>query len=85
MLAYFRANWRGGHPLWSVVNAVVAEAMPESRWQVRDYTKEVLQTLTELIRQRRVLRYKRKWIAGLELAQEIVPLEQVPIDRLRRT
>jgi hypothetical protein len=67
ILGFLRRNWRGKHSLWSTVNAIVAESLPPTRWQTRLATKEALAAMMELVRQRRVMRYKKKWIAALEL------------------
>jgi hypothetical protein len=83
-MAYLRENWRGQHRVWVVVNAVAAEAQPGCRWQMRDYTRQALMALMELIRGRRVLRFGRTWVAALDLPQPIVPLEPIPPERWRR-
>ena len=67
ILGYLRQNWRGRHLLWHVINCVVAESRPEARWLVRRASKEALAAMMELIRQKRVLRYRRRWVAALEL------------------
>lgn len=84
MVAYLRQNWRGRHRMWAVLNTIVGEALPECRWQTRDFTREALKALTTLIRERRVLRHDKKWLATLEPPHEVVPLEQVPLSGLRR-
>ena len=70
--------------MWSLLNAVVAESCAEDRREVRESTKEALRALMRLVREKRVLRFKRKWVARLETPQEVVPLEQIPPNRLRR-
>jgi hypothetical protein len=84
LVAYLRQNWRGRHRMWCVLNMVVAEATPECRWQTRDFTREALKALTRLVRQGRVLRHQKKWLATLEPPHEVVPLEQVPLTGLRK-
>ncbi len=83
LLGYLREDWRGGTRMWSAINAAVAESCPEDRWEVRESTKEALRALMGLVREKRVLRFKRKWVAILDHPQ-VVPLEQIPPDRLRR-
>ncbi len=83
IIAYLQQNWRGQHRVWAVINAIVAEALPECRWQTREYAKEALDALMGLVRDKRVLRYRRKWIASLH-SPPVIPLELVPLDRLRR-
>jgi len=51
---------------------------------MRDYTRQALMALMELIRGRRVLRFGRTWVAALDLPQPIVPLEPIPPERWRR-
>jgi len=84
LMAYLQQNWRGGSGFWHVINSVAAEAMPECRWQMRDYTRQVLEALMELVREKRVLRFKRKWVAALDLREERVALEDIPKGRLVR-
>jgi hypothetical protein len=62
-----KANWRGKHLMWHVVNSVVAESRPETRSLTRLAAKQALAAMMELIRARRVMRYRRRWIASLEL------------------
>ncbi len=83
-MLYLQDNWRGQHRLWTVINTIVAEGLPECRWQTREYTKEVLGSVMELIHQKRILRFRKKWITTLDLPQQIIPLEQIPPDRLRK-
>lgn len=85
MAAFLRENWRGQHGFWSVLNAIVAEARPETRWQKRMYAKEALHALMRLIRQKKVLRYRKRWIASLELPHEVIPLDEIPPGKLART
>ena len=84
LLGYLQQHWRGSTKMWSLINAVVSESCPEERWEVRESTKEALRVLMGLVRERRVIRYRKKWIAALDLAQQIVPLEQIPPHSLRR-
>ncbi len=84
LLSYLRQHQRGGTPMWSLINAVVSESCPEVRWECRESTKEALRALMNLIREKRVLRFKRKWVAILAVP-EVVPLELIPLDKLRRT
>jgi len=50
----------------------------KGQWQVRALTKQALRAMTELIRQRRVLRFRRRWVAALELPSDIVPIDSIP-------
>ena len=58
IIAYLKANWRGQHSMWRVLNTIIGETRPATRSVTREATKEALEALMELIRQRRVLRYK---------------------------
>jgi hypothetical protein len=74
LLGHLQQHRRGGTKLWSVINAVVSESCPEDRGEVRESTKAVLRALMTLIREKRVLRFKREWVASLDLPCQIVPL-----------
>lgn len=67
IIAFLAVNWRGKHGLWTVVNTLVAESRPTTRSLTREATREALRSMMELVRQRRVMRYKKKWVASLEL------------------
>jgi hypothetical protein len=73
ILGFLRKHWRGKYLLWGVINAVVAERRPEARYLVRRSSREALTAMMELIRQKRVMRYKRRWVACLELPAELLP------------
>ena len=73
IISYLRADYHRTFLLWKVVNAIVAESGQGSRFDVRAATFECLQELMRLRRERRVFRYKRKWIAILDAAVPIVP------------
>jgi len=79
IVEFLRVNWRGKILLWHVINRIVAESRPECRWQVRSLTKQVLRAMNGLIRQKRVMRFQRRWVAALEL-----PFETEPIDAILR-
>jgi hypothetical protein len=67
IIAYLKVNWRGQHLMWRVINAVAAESRPETRSLIRSVTQDVLAAMMDLIRARRVMRYRRRWVAALEL------------------
>lgn len=69
ILEYLRKNWRGRHLLWHVINTVVAESRPEARSLVRRSSREALMAMMQLIRERRVMRHRRRWVACLERLQ----------------
>ena len=84
LMGFLNANWRGAQPLWRVVNTVVAEALPKDRAERRAYAKSTLHALMELVRERKVLRYRRRWVASVDLDREIVPMEQLKGVRVAR-
>jgi hypothetical protein len=73
VVAYLKVNWRGRHCLWAVVNTLVAETRSATRSLAREAIKEALHSMMQLIRDRRVMRYKRRWVAALELPAELQP------------
>jgi len=79
IIEFLKANWRGKVLLWHVINRVVAESQPECRWQVREMTTAALRAMTGLIRQKRVMRFHRRWVAALELPFETVPIDSIPL------
>jgi hypothetical protein len=82
--SFLKTNWRGAHPLWRVVNMVVAKALPKDRAERRAYAKATLDALMQLVRERKVLRYRRRWVASVDLELEIVPIEQLKGVRVAR-
>jgi len=75
ILGYLRARRREAVPYWQVVNSVVSESIPSTRWGVRLATKQVLLAVKALLQDRRILRYRRRYLTVLDLGQEIVPLD----------
>jgi hypothetical protein len=73
IVAYLKVNWRGRHGLWTVVNTLVTETRPTTRSVAREATKEALRSMMALIRERRVMRHRRRWVAALELPVELQP------------
>jgi hypothetical protein len=84
LLSFLKANWRGAHPLWKLVNMVSAEALPEGRAQRRAYAKAALHALMQLVKERKVLRHRRRWVAALVVDRELVPIEQLKGVRIAR-
>jgi hypothetical protein len=82
--SFLKTNWRGAQPFWRVVNTVVAEALPKDRAERRAYAKATLDALMELVRERKVLRYRRRWVASVDLELETVPIEQLKGVRVAR-
>jgi hypothetical protein len=84
LLSFLNANWRGAHPFWRVVNMVIAEALPKDRAERREYAKAALDALMQLVRERKVIRYRRRWVASVDVHREIVPLDQLKGVRIAR-
>lgn len=67
IIAYLRERWRDHFHIWRVINMVCAEARPETREQERAWKLEVMRAMGQLIRAKRVFRWKRIWAAILDL------------------
>jgi hypothetical protein len=63
--------------LWQVINEVSSESIPRNRAELRRNKIEILRAVTELKRGRSIMRYRRKWIASLEVRTKVVPLDQL--------
>jgi hypothetical protein len=77
VVAYLRSDWRKKFPLWTVINEIVAESCPRSRFDVRAATFEVLGEVMRLRRERVIFRFQRQWIA-------ILPLESASKGRFEK-
>ena len=55
-------NVTGKTLLWGVINRLVAEARPKTRSQTRVAAREVLGVMMRLIRERRIVRHRRRWV-----------------------
>jgi len=84
LLGFLKVNWRGAQPFWQVVNTVVAEALPKDRDERRAYATATLHALMQLVRERKVLRYRRRWVASVDLELATVPIEQLKGMRVAR-
>ena len=78
IITFLRADWRKSFPMWTVINAIVAESQQQSRFDVRAATFEVLAEVMRLRRERVIFRYKRNWIANLDNGIPLIPLEAMP-------
>jgi hypothetical protein len=61
--------------MWDVLKEIVGESCQRSRFDVRAATYEALQELMALRRERAVYRHHRRWIAILDLATPLPPLD----------
>jgi len=77
VVEYLHAHGNRPAKLWQVINEVAAESAPGNRSELRRNKTEILRAITELKRSQSIMRYRRKWIASLELRSEVVPLDQL--------
>jgi hypothetical protein len=77
VLEYLHAHGNRPAKLWQVINEVAAESVPDNRSESRQRKIEILRAVTELKRGRSIMRYRRKWIASLEVRSQVVPLDQL--------
>ena len=61
ILAYLNVN--GTTLLWRLINSVIAEARPGTRSQTRLAAREALGVMMRLIRERHIVRHRRRWVA----------------------
>jgi hypothetical protein len=73
VLEFLRRDWRKTFRLWEVVNQIVEASSPLNRREVRSVTLEVLQAVMRLRRQKRVFRFRRKWLAFLDFETQDLP------------
>jgi hypothetical protein len=76
VLGYLRERRREALPFWQVVNLVVAESVQPDRWEVRYATRQVLTAIQSLLKTRRILRWKRAYLAIIDTGDEVIPLER---------
>jgi len=67
ILGYLQQYWRATHPLWRMINEIVAQSHQPSRSAIRAAAKEVLAIVMKLRRERRIFRYRRKLVATLDV------------------
>jgi hypothetical protein len=62
LLAHLR--WHGDQQLllWRVINEIATSTMPERRWVLRETKKRLLEALFDLIRAKKVRRWRRSYI-----------------------
>jgi hypothetical protein len=65
IIAYLKLN--GKTLLWRVINCIAAETRPRTRSQTRLAARQALGVMMQLIRQRRIVRHRRRWVADLKL------------------
>jgi hypothetical protein len=77
VVEYLHAHGNRPAKLWQVINEVASESVPRDRSELRRNKTEILRAITELKRGRSIMRYRRKWIASLEVRTKAVPLDQL--------
>ena len=75
VLGFLRQRRKEAVPLWEVVNAVAQASTQPDRWETRFATTQILLAVKLLIRDRRVLRYRRRFLAVLDTGEESIPLD----------
>ena len=75
IVGYLREHRRETVPYWRLVNILVAESMQASRWEVRYATRQVLAAIQLLLKSRRILRFRRKYLVILDTGDAAIPLE----------
>ena len=76
VLGYLRNRRREAVAYWGVINAVVLASAPPDRWEVRFVTRQVLTAVKALIKDRRVMRYRRSFLLVLDTGDECISLER---------
>jgi hypothetical protein len=74
VLGYLRERRRDAVNYWRVVNEVVLASTPLDRRQVRCNTRQVLTAVQALLKARRVLRYRRRFLVILDTGDDVIPL-----------
>jgi len=85
VVAYLVAHGNKPQKLWTVVNAIAAEGLADSRFELREKKRQILKSIQALRRKRTLWRYRRRWIALLVVDGDLVPLEQLKGLRIART
>jgi hypothetical protein len=65
IVGYLKEN--GRTLLWRTINSVVAEALPRTRSEIRVAARDALDAMMQLIREKRVVRHRRRWVLSIEL------------------
>jgi hypothetical protein len=76
VLHYLREHRRQAVPYWQVVNLVVGESIQPDRWEVRYATRQVLTAIQSLLKTRRIMRFRRTFLAVIDTGDEVMPLER---------
>ena len=67
ILAYLRLHSREFTYVWALVNAIAAESLPPNRTESRRRKVEILRSVADLRRQRKIFRWRRKFFACVEV------------------
>ena len=85
VVEYLHAHGNRPPKLWQVINEVASEAVSRDRAELRQNKIQILRAITELMRGRSIMRYRRKLIASLEVRTKVVPLDQLKGLHVART
>jgi hypothetical protein len=83
VLGFLRERRREAVPYWEVVNGVAQASTQPDRWELRFATRRILAKVKELLHERKILRYRRRYLAVLDHPTEIVSLEEYRAIRKR--
>jgi len=83
VVGFLRERRREAVPYWEVVNGVAQASTQPDRWELRFATRRILATVKELLHERKILRYRRRYLAVLDHPTEIVSLEEYRAIRKR--
>jgi hypothetical protein len=75
ILGYLRERRTEAVKLWEVVNEVVSKSGQPTRSSTRFATRQVLQAVKQLLHERRILRFRRKHLAILDIELDTISLE----------
>jgi hypothetical protein len=76
VVSYLRERRRQAVPYWSVINAIVLASAPPDRRELRLTTRQLLAVVKALIRDRRIMRFRRRFLVILDTGDEVIPLKQ---------
>ena len=69
LLQYLRGHGGEYVTLWRAINEIAASTMPERTWMLRETKKRLLEALGDLIRLKKVARWRRSYIRALDIGE----------------
>jgi hypothetical protein len=76
LVEYLREHRRTAVKYWTCINQIVGASVQGSRTGVRSATRQVLTALQALLKSKRVMRYKRKYLIVLDTGDQTLTLEE---------